>query len=62
VLDLSGKFGAARDAAIALLRATRPHAALLGVSFHVGSQCLDPLAWRDAMALAGEVIRAAGWR
>jgi ornithine decarboxylase len=60
VLDLSGKFGAARDAAIALLRATRPHAALLGVSFHVGSQCLDPLAWRDAMALAGEVIRAAG--
>ena len=31
-----------------------------GVSFHVGSQCLDPLAWRDALALAGEVIRDAG--
>ncbi len=60
VLDLSGKFGAGRDTAVALLRAARPHAVLLGVSFHVGSQCLDPLAWRDAMALAGEVIRAAG--
>jgi ornithine decarboxylase len=26
---------------------------------HVGSQCLGPLAWRRALALAGEVIRAA---
>ena len=60
VLDLSGKFGAARDVAVALLREARSHAARLGVSFHVGSQCLDPLAWRNAMALAGEVIRAAG--
>jgi ornithine decarboxylase len=60
VLDLSGKFGAAPDQAVALLRAARPHAARLGVSFHVGSQCLDPLAWRHALALVGEVIRAAG--
>lgn len=58
--DLSGKFGAAPDDAVALLRAARPHAARLGLSFHVGSQCLDPLAWRDAIALAGQVIRAAG--
>ena len=48
------------DAAAALLRAARACAATLGVSFHVGSQCLDPLAWRDALALSGEVIRAAG--
>jgi ornithine decarboxylase len=60
VLDLSGKFGAAAAEAAALLRAARPLAARLGVSFHVGSQCLDPLAWRRALALAGEVIRAAG--
>ena len=58
--DLSGKFGAWPDEAIALLRAARPHAAKLGVSFHVGSQCLDPLAWRGAIELAGRVIRAAG--
>ena len=60
VLDLSGKFGAAPDEAVALLRAARPHAARLGLSFHVGSQCLDPLAWRDALALTGDLIRAAG--
>ena len=60
VYDLSGKFGAAPAEAAALLRAARPHAARLGVSFHVGSQCLEPLAWRRALALAGEVIREAG--
>jgi len=59
-LDLSGKFGADFDAAVALLRAARDCAATLGVSFHVGSQCLDPLAWRDAIALTGQVIRASG--
>lgn len=60
VLDLSGKFGASADDAAALLRAARPHAARLGISFHVGSQCLDPLAWRRALRLAGEAIRASG--
>jgi ornithine decarboxylase len=58
--DLSGKFGAEAAEAASLLRAARPHAARLGLHFHVGSQCLDPLAWRRAMALAGEVVRAAG--
>lgn len=58
--DLSGKFGAQPDEAVALLRAARSHAAMLGVSFHVGSQCLDPAAYGRAIALAAEVIRAAG--
>jgi ornithine decarboxylase len=59
-LDLSGKFGAGFEEAVALLRAARPHAARLGVAFHVGSQCLDPACWDEALALAGRVIRAAG--
>ncbi len=58
--DLSGKFGAAPDEAPALLQAARGQAARLGVTFHVGSQCLDPLAWREAIAVAGAVIREAG--
>ena len=58
--DLSGKFGAAPAEAAALLRAARPHAARLGLSFHVGSQCLDPAAWTRALALAAEVIAASG--
>ena len=59
-LDLSGKFGAAPEEAAALLRAARGRAETLGISFHVGSQCLDPLAWRDALALTGQLIAAAG--
>ena len=59
MLDLSGKFGARGDEAASLLRDVRACAATVGVSFHVGSQCLDPLAWRAALALAGQVIRTA---
>ena len=58
--DLSGKFGVPLKDAAALLRAARPHAARLGLCFHVGSQCMDPLSYRRAMALAGEAIRQAG--
>ncbi len=60
VMDLSGKFGAEPPAAAALLRAARPHAARLGVSFHVGSQCLEPAAYGRAIALAAGVIRDGG--
>ncbi len=60
VCDLSAKFGAPHDEAVALLRAARPRAKRLGVSFHVGSQCMDPLAWRRALAIAGAVIAQAG--
>lgn len=60
VYDLSGKFGAEMADAVDLLRAARAHARTLGVCFHVGSQCLDPVAYARAIALAGEVVRAAG--
>jgi ornithine decarboxylase len=56
VYDLSGKFGAPFEEAIDLLRAARPYAARLGISFHVGSQCLEPCAYARAIALAGETI------
>ncbi len=58
--DLSGKFGAWPDEAADLLRQARTHARTLGISFHVGSQCLEPLAWRRAIQLSGGVIRASG--
>jgi ornithine decarboxylase len=60
VLDLSGKYGAEHEEAVALLREARPRATRLGVAFHVGSQCLDPLAWRRALEIAGQVIAEAG--
>src|SRR6201981_2815332 len=60
VYDLSGKFGAPLDEAAELLRAARPHAARLGISFHVGSQCLDPDAYSRALQLTGEAIEQSG--
>ena len=60
VYDLSGKFGAPVEEAAELLRAARPLARRLGLSFHVGSQCMDPLAYRRALLLVGEAIRRAG--
>jgi ornithine decarboxylase len=60
VYQLCGKFGATVEAAAGLLCNARPHALRLGVSFHVGSQCLDPLAYHRAILLAGKAIRLAG--
>jgi ornithine decarboxylase len=60
VYDLSGKFGAPLKEAVRLLRAARPHAARLGISFHVGSQCLDPDAYAQALRLAGEAMAESG--
>ena len=54
--DLSGKFGAAPSVAADLLRHARKVAHKLGICFHVGSQCMDPAAYRAAIERAGEVI------
>lgn len=60
VHDLSTKFGAEPTVAAALLRRCRRHAARLGLSFHVGSQCVDPGAWSRALRLARQAIAASG--
>lgn len=59
-INLSKKFGATVEMAAHLLRAAQPVAGRLGLAFHVGSQCMDPQAWHEAIGLAGQVIRAAG--
>lgn len=60
VHDLSGKFGAAPDEAVRLLRAARSVAGRVGLCFHVGSQCIDPAAYERALAVVGTVVAAAG--
>jgi ornithine decarboxylase len=57
---LSHKFGVSEEAAPALLQKARRYADNLGVSFHVGSQCMSPSAFRDAMDLASSIIVKAG--
>jgi ornithine decarboxylase len=58
---LSGKFGVSMFDAPDLLRAARQATGeLMGVSFHVGSQCMRPSAYQAAMAQASRaLVRAA---
>jgi len=58
--DLSSKFGARKDEAVALLRRAQALGFKTAVSFHVGSQCRNVDAYTLAMALAGDVIKASG--
>ncbi|OYQ37635.1 decarboxylase [Niveispirillum lacus] len=58
--DLSGKFGAQFDEAVTLLRRARTVGGRVGLCFHVGSQMLEPAAYGRALALAGQVMEAAG--
>jgi ornithine decarboxylase len=57
--DLSAKFGARPAEAVELLTAIRSEGCQAGISFHVGSQCLLPRAYRTALGIVGEVIDAA---
>lgn len=59
-VPLTGKFGATEDEAPALLRAARTVSQSLGVSFHVGSQAMNPGAWRTAMEDVSRLIQQAG--
>lgn len=58
---LSGKFGVEAHEAPALLLATRAATrGRMGVSFHVGSQCMKPTAYQAAMAQCSRAIARAG--
>lgn len=58
---LSGKFGVTPDQAPSLLLATRRATdELMGVAFHVGSQCMRPTAYQAAMAQASRALVRAG--
>jgi ornithine decarboxylase len=59
--SLSGKFGVdARESAPLLLAARRATDELMGVSFHVGSQCMRPSAFQAAMAQTSRALVRAG--
>lgn len=58
--DFSAKFGAAPMLAGELLRMASNHAASLGLSFHVGTHCLDTNAYAHAVKVGTDVIKASG--
>ena len=56
-IDLSKKFGALTSEAIGLLRLTKQYAKKLGLSFHVGSQCMHPISYTKGIADIENIIR-----
>ena len=56
-IDLSRKFGALPNEALGLLRLSKDHGKKVGLSFHVGSQCMDKISFSKGIAEVGNIIR-----
>ena len=56
-IDLSKKFGAPTSEAIGLLRLTKQYSKKIGLSFHVGSQCMHPISYSKGIHEIGNVIK-----
>jgi len=56
-IDLSKKFGAMQSEAAALLRLTKQYAKKIGLSFHVGSQCMHPISYSKGISEIGNIIK-----
>ena len=56
-IDLSRKFGALSSEALGLLRLCKEHGKKVGLSFHVGSQCMDKISFSKGIAEIGNIIK-----
>jgi len=56
-IDLSQKFGALPGEALGLLRLAKAHAKKVGLSFHVGSQCMHPISYAKGIREVGNIIK-----
>ncbi|WP_374385317.1 type III PLP-dependent enzyme [Dongia sp.] len=56
---LAAKFGAEADESAAILREAASRGCRVGLAFHVGSQCLVPGAYAEALKIAGEILEKA---
>ena len=56
-IDLSKKFGAITSEAIGLLRLTKQYSKKVGISFHVGSQCMHPISYTKGIEEIGKIIK-----
>jgi len=56
-IDLSKKFGAISSEAVGLLRLTKQYAKKIGLSFHVGSQCMHPISYSKGISEIGRIIK-----
>ena len=56
-IDLSKKFGALNSESLGLLRLAKQYAKKVGLSFHVGSQCMHPISYAKGIAEIGNIIK-----
>ena len=56
-IDLSKRFGALNSEALGLLRLAKEHAKKVGLSFHVGSQCMHPISYTKGIHEIGNIIK-----
>ena len=56
-IDLSKKFGALNSEAPGLVRLTKQYAKKIGLSFHVGSQCMHPISYSKGISEIGNIIK-----
>ncbi len=56
-IDLSKKFGALNSEAAGLLRLAKNHSIKIGLSFHVGSQCMHPISYAKGINEIGNIIK-----
>tara|TARA_B100000674_G_scaffold489659_1_gene504020 strand:+ start:654 stop:1832 length:1179 start_codon:yes stop_codon:yes gene_type:complete len=56
-IDLSRKFGALTNEALGLIRLCKEHAKKIGISFHVGSQCMQKISFSKAIKEVGSIIK-----
>ena len=56
-IDLSKKFGALSSEASGLLRLVKQNSNKIGLSFHVGSQCMHPISYAKGIAEIGNIIK-----
>ena len=56
-IDLSRKFGALPSEALGLVRLCKEHSKKLGISFHVGSQCMHKISYTKGISEIGNIIK-----
>ena len=56
-LDLSRKFGALSNEALGLIRLCKQHEKKLGISFHVGSQCMHKISFSKGLKEISNLIK-----
>ncbi len=56
-IDLSRKFGASSSEALGLMRLCKQYSKKLGISFHVGSQCMHKISYSKGIQEIGNIIK-----